>query len=172
MAVNSANNTSLSGPDPLAQPFRLLGIDPGATALDIEAALARRTEMCIAPETSPGGSLCKSPGPGPALAERTLLSSRRHARSRRSLFHRTTCRRFRRRHTANVGSVCTDLKGQFHCTLRGAPRRVERTAPRLDWRAQLHRSHRHLSGPAGASATSRSASALPGERNRWRERSA
>src|SRR5215216_3628940 len=52
MAINSANNTSPSGSDPLAQPFRLLGIDPGATALEIEAALARARETRIAPETS------------------------------------------------------------------------------------------------------------------------
>jgi hypothetical protein len=52
MAINSANNTSPSGSDPLTQPFRLLGIDPGATALEIEAALARARETRIAPETS------------------------------------------------------------------------------------------------------------------------
>jgi hypothetical protein len=52
MAINSANNTSPSGFDPSAQPFRLLGIDPGATALEIEAALARARETHIAPETS------------------------------------------------------------------------------------------------------------------------
>jgi hypothetical protein len=52
MAINSANNTSPSGPDPSAQPFRVLGIDPGATALEIEAALARARETHIAPETS------------------------------------------------------------------------------------------------------------------------
>ena len=52
MAINSANNTPLSGSDPSAQPFRLLGIDPGATALEIEAALARARETGIAPETS------------------------------------------------------------------------------------------------------------------------
>jgi hypothetical protein len=52
MAINSANNTSPSGSDPLAQPFRLLGIDPGATALEIEVALARARETRIAPETS------------------------------------------------------------------------------------------------------------------------
>jgi hypothetical protein len=52
MAVNSASSISPSGFDPLAQPFRLLGIDPGATALEIEAALARARETGIAPETS------------------------------------------------------------------------------------------------------------------------
>ena len=52
MAINSANNTSSSESDPLAQPFRLLGIDPGATAPEIEAALARARETRIAPEAS------------------------------------------------------------------------------------------------------------------------
>src|SRR6185369_4006137 len=52
MAVNSASNISLSGSDPSTQPFHLLGIDPGATALEIEAALARARETRIAPETS------------------------------------------------------------------------------------------------------------------------
>jgi hypothetical protein len=52
MAINSANKTSPSGADPSAQPFRLLGIDPGATALEIEAALAWARETRIAPETS------------------------------------------------------------------------------------------------------------------------
>jgi hypothetical protein len=51
MAINSVNNTSPSGTDPLAQPFRFLGIDPGATALKIEAALARARETRIASET-------------------------------------------------------------------------------------------------------------------------
>lgn len=36
----------------MAQPFRLLGIDPGATVLEIEVALARARETRIAPETS------------------------------------------------------------------------------------------------------------------------
>jgi len=52
MAINSANNTWPSASDASAQPFRLLGIDPGATALEIEAALARARETRIAPETS------------------------------------------------------------------------------------------------------------------------
>ncbi|WP_108514993.1 hypothetical protein [Bradyrhizobium algeriense] len=52
MAINSANNTSPSGLDPLAQPFRLLGIDPGATASEMDAAIARAQERRIAPETS------------------------------------------------------------------------------------------------------------------------
>jgi hypothetical protein len=52
MAINSANNSSPSGFDPLAQPFRLLGIDPGATALEIEAALAQALETLSAPETN------------------------------------------------------------------------------------------------------------------------
>jgi hypothetical protein len=52
MAVNSANSISPSGFDPLAQPFRLLGIDPGATTLEIEAALARTRESRIVPEQS------------------------------------------------------------------------------------------------------------------------
>jgi hypothetical protein len=52
MAINSTNSTSPSGSDPLAQPFRLLEIDPGATALEIEVALARARETRIAPETS------------------------------------------------------------------------------------------------------------------------
>jgi hypothetical protein len=52
MATNSANKTSPSGSDPSAQPFRLLGIDPGATAREIEAALAWARERRIAPEES------------------------------------------------------------------------------------------------------------------------
>jgi len=52
MAINSANKTSPSGSDPLAQPFRLLGIDPGATAMEIEAAFARARETRIAPEAN------------------------------------------------------------------------------------------------------------------------
>lgn len=52
MVANSANNTLPSGLDPSAQPFGLLGIDPGATVLEIEAALAHAREMHIWPETS------------------------------------------------------------------------------------------------------------------------
>jgi hypothetical protein len=52
MAVSSASSISSSGSDPQAQPFRLLGIDPGATVKEIEAALAQAREALVAPETS------------------------------------------------------------------------------------------------------------------------
>jgi len=52
MAIDSASSISPSGFDPFAQPFRLLGINPGATASEIEAALARARETPIVPETS------------------------------------------------------------------------------------------------------------------------
>jgi len=52
MAINSVDHTSPSGLDPSAQPFRLLGIDPSATPLAIEAALARARETHVAPEQS------------------------------------------------------------------------------------------------------------------------
>ncbi len=52
MAIDSASSISPSEFDPFAQPFRLLGIDPGATASEIEAALARARETRIVPETS------------------------------------------------------------------------------------------------------------------------
>ncbi|KRQ94722.1 hypothetical protein CQ12_04110 [Bradyrhizobium jicamae] len=50
MAINSANNASPSRFDPSARAFRLLGIDPGATASEIRSALGRAREMHIAPE--------------------------------------------------------------------------------------------------------------------------
>ncbi|UPK02396.1 hypothetical protein [Bradyrhizobium sp. 170] len=52
MAINSAYVSPPSGFDPSTQPFRLLGIDPAATAPEIEAALAQAREMRIAPESS------------------------------------------------------------------------------------------------------------------------
>ncbi|MEH2628587.1 hypothetical protein V1292_006642 [Bradyrhizobium sp. AZCC 1719] len=52
MAINAANNTLPSGFDPSAQPFRLLGIDPAATASEIQAALGRARETHVMPEKS------------------------------------------------------------------------------------------------------------------------
>ena len=51
MAVNSASSTPPSGSDPSAGPFRFLGLDPDATASQIEAALARARQARTAPET-------------------------------------------------------------------------------------------------------------------------
>lgn len=52
MAANSANKFPLSGSGPSAQPFRFFGIDPGATAREIEAALKRAQQKGLAPETT------------------------------------------------------------------------------------------------------------------------
>jgi hypothetical protein len=52
MATNSANRSQLSGSNPSAQPFRFLGIDPGATTREIEAALKRARQAGLAPETT------------------------------------------------------------------------------------------------------------------------
>lgn len=52
MANNSADNDLASGLDPSAQPFRLLGIDPSATAPEVEAALAQARQAHVAPEQS------------------------------------------------------------------------------------------------------------------------
>jgi len=52
MATNSANRSQLSESNPSAQPFRLLGIDPGATAREIEAALKLARQTGLAPETT------------------------------------------------------------------------------------------------------------------------
>ncbi|KRR27871.1 hypothetical protein CQ14_08510 [Bradyrhizobium lablabi] len=49
MAINSANNVLPPGFGPSAQPFRLLGIDPGATASEIQSAFGRARETHIAP---------------------------------------------------------------------------------------------------------------------------
>jgi hypothetical protein len=51
MAAKSASSISPSGSDPSAQPFRFLGLDPDATASEIEAALARARQAHTAPET-------------------------------------------------------------------------------------------------------------------------
>lgn len=50
MAADSANKIPLSGSGPSAQPFRLLGIDPGATASEVKAALALARQAHLAPE--------------------------------------------------------------------------------------------------------------------------
>jgi hypothetical protein len=50
MAINPADVPVSSGSDLLPQPFRLLGIDPGATAAEIEAALTRAQAMRVVPE--------------------------------------------------------------------------------------------------------------------------
>lgn len=52
MATNSANAPPLSGSGPSAQPFRILGIDPGATAWEIEAAVTRARQRGLAPEAT------------------------------------------------------------------------------------------------------------------------
>src|SRR5262245_22375674 len=49
MAINSAKHVLPPGFDPSAHPFRLLGIDPGATASEIHSALGRARETHIAP---------------------------------------------------------------------------------------------------------------------------
>lgn len=52
MATNSANESLLSGFGPSSQPFRLLGIDPGATASEIEAAVTRARQRGLAREAT------------------------------------------------------------------------------------------------------------------------
>jgi len=52
MAIHPADAPVSSGSNPLPQPFRLLGIDPGATGAEVEAALTRAREMHVIPEKS------------------------------------------------------------------------------------------------------------------------
>lgn len=52
MASNSANERPLFGSGPSVQPFRLLGIDPGATAWEIEAAVKLARQRGLAPEAT------------------------------------------------------------------------------------------------------------------------
>lgn len=49
MAINPADDTQSFGATP-PQPFRLLGIDPGATVPEVDAALKRASQMHVAPE--------------------------------------------------------------------------------------------------------------------------
>lgn len=52
MEINPANNNLPSGSGAPSQPFRVLGIDLSATALEIEAALTRARQTHVAPENT------------------------------------------------------------------------------------------------------------------------